>query len=78
MAASQGERSIFEKDSVIRGHHIYRVYWTPVLEVELTLMTEDDNEHDKHAVAVVCYVHINFVGGASNWRPGVTSRPGLY
>ena len=41
-------------------------------------MTEDDNEHDEHAVAVVCYVRINFVGGASNGRPGVNSRPGLY
>ena len=58
--------------------YIYKVYWTPVIEVELTLMTEDDNEHDEHAVAVVCYVRINFVGGASNWRPGVNSRPGLY
>ena len=85
MAASQAERNVFEKDSVVRGHHIYKVYWMPVIEVELTLMTEDDNEHDEHdnehdehAVTVVCYVRINFVGGASNWRPGVNSRPGLY
>ena len=52
MAASQGERSVFEKDSVVRGHHIYKVYWTPVIEVELTLMTEDDNEHDEHVSTV--------------------------
>ena len=78
MAASQGESSVFEKDSVVRGHHIYKVYWTPVIEVELTLITEDDSEHDEHAVAVVWYVRINVVGGASNWRPGVNSRPGLY
>ena len=27
-------------------------YWTPVIGGKLTLMEEDDNEPDKHAVAV--------------------------
>ena len=35
------------RDSVVRGHHIYTTYW-----MELTLETEDNNEHDEHAVAV--------------------------
>ena len=54
MAASQGDRSVFEKDSVVRGYHIYKVYWTPVIEVELTLMTEDDNEHDEQSARCRC------------------------
>ena len=55
MAGSQGAeaRSVFEKDSVVRGHHVYKIYWTPVVGEELTLATEDDNEHDEHAVSVM-------------------------
>ena len=58
MAASQGERSVFEKDSVVRGHHIYKVNLTPVIEVELTLMTEDDNEHDEQSAHCRCRCHM--------------------
>ena len=55
MAGSQGAkpRSVFNKDSVVRGHHIYKTYWMPVVGEELTLETEHDNEHDEHAVAVM-------------------------
>ena len=53
IAASQRERSVFEKESLVRGHHICKVYWTPVIEEEITLVTEDDNEHDEHAVSVM-------------------------
>ena len=45
--------SILTVDSVIRGHHIYKVIWTPTLGVELQLMPEEDNIHDNHAVAVM-------------------------
>ena len=41
---ARGERSIFEKDSVVRGHHIYKVYWTPAIEEEIMLRTEDSND----------------------------------
>ena len=55
MAGGQGAkpRSVFNKDSVVRGHHIYKTYWTPVVGEELTLEMEDDNEHGEHAVAVM-------------------------
>ena len=43
----------YEKTSVIRGHHIYKSIWTPIIGEELVLEAQDDNEHDKHAVAVV-------------------------
>ena len=54
MAASRGECSVFEKDSVVRGYHIYKVYWTPVIEVELALMTEYDNEQDEQSARCRC------------------------
>ena len=50
--ASQGSSdSSFENASVIRGHHIYKSKWTPVVE-ELALQQEDGNNHDKHTVVV--------------------------
>ena len=55
MAGSQGAkpRSIFNKDNVVSGPHIYETYWTPVVGEEITLQTEDDNEHDEHTVTVM-------------------------
>ena len=46
--------SVFEKDSVVRGHCMYKMCWTPVIgeEVHVTIMTEDDEEHDEHVVNV--------------------------
>ena len=45
--------SFVVKESVVRGHHIYKVVWTPVIGELLPLRAEDNNEHDNHAVAVV-------------------------
>ena len=42
--------SSVEKESVVRGHHLYKAIWTPVIG-ELSLRAEDNNEHDNHAVA---------------------------
>ena len=53
MAASQGLRGVYEKESVVRGHHVYKISWTPVIGEELMLETEDDNEDDEHTVAVM-------------------------
>ena len=46
-------RAVYEKESVVRDHHVYKVIWTPVIGEELEVRTEDDNDHDQHAVAVV-------------------------
>ena len=53
--ASQGSVSEdkHEEASVIRGHHVYKSVWTPEVGEELSLVTEDGNEHDKYAVAIV-------------------------
>lgn len=40
------------KDSVVRGHHVYKSVWTPVIGEELYLEPEESNEHDEYAVAV--------------------------
>ena len=54
MAASQVVlRGVYEKESVVRGHHIYKTVWTPVIGEELPVEREEDNQHDQHAVAVV-------------------------
>ena len=39
-------------DSVVRGHHIYKSIWTPVLGEELSVEPENGNEHDRYAVSV--------------------------
>ena len=46
MASQGSSNSAFEKASVIRGHHIYKSIWTPVVGEELTLQREDGNDHD--------------------------------
>ena len=54
MAASQVvPRGVYKKESVVRGHHIYKTVWTPVIGEELPVEREEDNQHDQHAVAVV-------------------------
>ncbi len=39
----------------VRGHHIYKRIWTPQVGERLETFCEEDNEHDKYAVAV----HVN-------------------
>ena len=52
MAAIQGRCNVFEKDSVIRGHNIYKKSWMPVVGKELTPITEEGNEHDQYTVTI--------------------------
>ena len=37
----------------MRGHHVYKHVWTPVLDEELTCIPEENNNHDVYAVAVM-------------------------
>ena len=50
--ASQAEET-FSFVSVVRGHHIYKSVWTPMLGERLSVRPETGNNHDKHAVSVV-------------------------
>ena len=40
------------KDSIVRGHHIYKSVGTPVICEELYLEAEQSSEHDEYAVAI--------------------------
>ncbi len=51
--SSNSGPSVFTLSSVIRGHHVYKVIWAPFVGEGLLLKTEDTNEHDRHAVAIV-------------------------
>ena len=43
----------YEKTSVMRGHHIYKSIWTPIIGEELVPEAREDNGHDKHTFAVM-------------------------
>ena len=40
------------KDSVLRGHHVYKSIWTSVIGEELNLEREESNKHDEYAITV--------------------------
>ena len=50
MAAAE---STFELESVIRGHHIYKELWTPVIGESLDVQREPSNPYDCSAVSVL-------------------------
>ena len=43
----------YKKTSAIRGHHIYKSIWVPVIVEESSIQWEDSNIHDKHAITVI-------------------------
>ena len=50
--ASQSSSASIMLESVVRGHHIYKRIWTPVLGEKLQIKIEEDNHHDARPVAV--------------------------
>ena len=40
-------------ESVIRGRHIYKQIWRPLVKEILTLEREEDNNHDKFVVSLL-------------------------
>ena len=55
--------AIFCKESVVRGHHVYKAVWTPFVGEILDARREDENSHDRHAVAVFdsCVVGLTYL-----------------
>ena len=43
----------FRLPSVIRGHHVYKFIWSPVIGEILQLEIDAENAHDAHAVGIV-------------------------
>ena len=37
-------------ESVVRGHHIYKRVWSPIIGEVLELLREEESEHDRFAV----------------------------
>ena len=52
-AGGETEDSILLKESVIRGHHVFKNIWTPRLGEVLLVSQEAGNTHDRHAVALL-------------------------
>ena len=50
---AESNDAIFLFASVIRGHHIYKALWTPLLGEHLGVFPEEGNGHDLHAVSVM-------------------------
>ena len=50
---SQCASKSYQKASVVKGHHAYKVIWTPEAGEELVVNREYGNKHNEHAVAVI-------------------------
>ena len=68
--ATATEEESFLLESVIRGHHVYKTNWTPVIGQVLQVHCEASNTHDPYAVAtsrdgaVVGHLPLEFSGVA--------------
>ena len=47
------ETETYSVESVVRGHHVYKLTWTPVMGEKLGTRQEDGNLHDKYAVCAM-------------------------
>ena len=52
MAAGVVEMSTLDVTSVVRGHHIYKEVWRPIVGERLLVTNEVGNAHDRRAVSV--------------------------
>ena len=48
--ARQCASKSYQKASIVKGHHIYKVIWTPEIGEELPVNCEYGNEHDEHVL----------------------------
>ena len=74
MAARQ---SYLLKESVVRGHHVYKHIWMPGINEELSVEKEPGNLHDSFAVFVVKNDYDNGAHSAQH-VPSDYSRTGVY
>ena len=52
MCTQGSEKAILLHEDVIRGHHVYKSVWSPVLGETLTAAQERGNPMDRFAIAV--------------------------
>ena len=56
MDIGNGERGltgVYLHESVVRGHHIYKRVWSPIIGEVLELLREEESEHDRFAVCLM-------------------------
>lgn len=51
--ASPAEDRSYSLNSAIRGHHIYKSTWAPVIGQILEVKAEDNNSHDRYAISTL-------------------------
>jgi len=56
MASESVGVSTYKWHSVIRGYHVYKEVWTPILNEELAVKKEEDNGYDCYAVSIIMNV----------------------
>ena len=44
---------VFEFQSYVTGHHVYKDIWAPTLDEKLTTAMEPENHHNKYVVKVL-------------------------
>ena len=49
----------YEFLSVVRGHHVYKDIWTPVIDEELAIKKEDLNEQKQSGCDLSYYVRLS-------------------
>ena len=45
--------SVYKFHGVVRGHHIYKTVWIPVIDETLQVVQEGTSEHNEYAVAII-------------------------
>ena len=43
---------VYEFHTVVRGHHVYKTVWTPVIDETLQVAQEGTSRHNKYTVAI--------------------------
>ena len=52
-AATHDPEESFQIESCVRGHHVFKATWTPLLGQFLEVQPESGNSHDAYAIATL-------------------------
>ena len=66
----------FEIESFVKGYHVYRQAWTPIISERLTAVQEPTNLVDKYAVCILKNGHV--VGHLEKGQTGKLAKTMFY
>ena len=67
----ESDETIFEKHSVVTGHHVYKGVWTPIVEKVFHLEAEDGKGKGTGAGYTACLSTCSYASiGGSQFRKG--------